>query len=130
MTEGSLDELSTEEQGLFRRGIDEFNAGAYFECHDTLEEVWTGHRGPSRSFLQGLIQASVAFYHMSRGNLVGAESLLRKSLDRLASYEGSPLGVDVDTLRGDLAAWLARIERGFDPAEADASRPRFRANLG
>ena len=32
----------------FRQAIEEFNSGKFFECHDTLEEIWRGIRGPAR----------------------------------------------------------------------------------
>ena len=46
--------LDVEERVLFERGVDEFNRGFYFECHDTLEDLWSGLRGPVRDFFQGL----------------------------------------------------------------------------
>ena len=38
---------------LLRRGIQLFNDGECFECHEELEEAWTPERGPRRLFLQG-----------------------------------------------------------------------------
>ena len=38
---------------LLRRGIQLFNDGEFFECHEVLEEAWTPERGPRRLFLQG-----------------------------------------------------------------------------
>jgi len=57
-----------------QKGVEEFNSGQFFECHDTLEEVWRGVRGPARGFFQGLIQISVGFYHLRKANLLGASS--------------------------------------------------------
>jgi len=67
----------------FRQAIEEFNSGKFFECHDTLEEIWQGIRGPARDFFQGLIQVSVGFYHLRNGNLRGGESQLEKALKNL-----------------------------------------------
>ena len=63
------DEIPTAE---FLRGIDEFNAGQFFECHETLEAVWKIETSPRREFTQGVIQTSVAFYHLGRDNQAGA----------------------------------------------------------
>jgi len=41
--------LSPEERSLYEKGVGEFNARLFFECHDTLEELWAGVRGPSRA---------------------------------------------------------------------------------
>src|SRR4030095_10133752 len=66
-----------------QKGVAEFNAGKFFECHDTLEEIWQGIRGPARDFFQGLIQISVGFYHLRNGNLRGGERPLGKGLRAL-----------------------------------------------
>ncbi len=102
-------ELSPEEAQGFLRGVEEFNAGKYFECHDTLEEVWRGIRGPARDFFQGLIQVSVGFYHLRNGNLQGGESQLKKGLAKLCVYGEHYLGFELAELRGEIQAWLERI---------------------
>ena len=38
------------------KGIEEFNQGLYFQCHETLEEVWLEEQGEDRLFYQGIIQ--------------------------------------------------------------------------
>ncbi|PYQ06045.1 MAG: hypothetical protein DMF83_13295 [Acidobacteria bacterium] len=101
--------LSDEQRVAFDRGVAEFNTGYYFECHDTLEDMWTGIRGPSRDFFQGLIQVSVAFYHLNGGNLPGAESMLRRALKRFARYPDRYFGFDLAAHREELQAWLDRI---------------------
>jgi predicted metal-dependent hydrolase len=113
-----LKELSSEDQKEFLRGVEQFNKGFYFECHDTLEEVWNGVRGPSRDFLQGLIQVSVAFYHLTSGNLEGAESLLGRALKRFASYPDRCYGFDLGAHRLELRNWLEKIRSAdVDPLE-------------
>lgn len=105
-------ELDAEERHLLATGVDQFNRGLFFEAHDTLEELWSGVRGPSRDFFQGLIQTSVAFYHLGNGNLAGAASLLRRALRRLAPYPASYFGFDVGGHRAVLTSWLERVETG------------------
>lgn len=102
--------LDSEENRAFLRGVEEFNAGCFFECHDTLEELWSGIRGPSRSFFQGLIQVSVAFYHLGNGNLGGAASMLRRALVRFEGYPGRYFGFDLEAHRAELRSWLGRVE--------------------
>jgi uncharacterized protein len=104
--------LDGEERALFARGVEQFNAGLYFECHDTLEEMWTGVRGPGRDFFQGLIQVSVAFYHLEGGNAPGALSMLARALARFAPYPGLYFGFDLAAHRAELAGWRERIEAG------------------
>jgi predicted metal-dependent hydrolase len=104
--------LAPEDLEALGRGIARFNDGLFFECHDTLEEVWAGVRGPSREFFQGLIQASVGFYHLGNGNRPGAATLLRRALARLERYPGCYAGVDLARLRASLGEWLAALESG------------------
>lgn len=104
--------LGAEERRAFEKGVAEFNAGFFFECHDTLEEMWSGIRGPSRDFFQGLIQVSVAFYHLSGGNSSGAESMLARALKRFEKYPDRYFGFDLAAHRAELVRWLGRIRRG------------------
>jgi hypothetical protein len=119
-------QLGAEERPLFDRGVDEFNRGYYFECHDTLEELWSGLRGPARDFFQGLIQVSVAFYHLGNGNLPGMESMLRRALKRFARYPDRYFGFDLAGERARLQSWLARIEAGEVDPGAEHPAPQWR----
>ena len=107
-----LSELGPGDEREVLKGIEQFNTGFYFECHDTLEEVWGGLRGEHRDFFQGLIQVSVAFYHLTGGNLTGAASLLERALKRLSRYPDRVYGFDLAGHRRDLQSWLERIRRG------------------
>ena len=117
--------LDGEERRLFDKGVQEFNRGFYFECHDTLEEMWTGLRGPTRDFFQGLIQVSVAFYHLGNANPVGASSMMRRALKRFAAYPDRYFGFDLAAERALLRRWLERIARGETAPVVDESPPRW-----
>jgi predicted metal-dependent hydrolase len=104
--------LPEEERAALARGIAQFNDGLFFECHDTLEEAWSGVRGTPRDFFQGLIQAAVGFYHLGNGNHPGATTLLRRSLARLERYPARYAGVELAPLRASVGKWLAALESG------------------
>ena len=110
----------------FHKGIEEFNAGKFFECHDTLEEVWRGIRGPAREYFQGLIQISVGFYHLGNGNLRGAESQLERALANLEPYGARYLGVELADLRREVGQWLGRIRSGEKLGGTVADLPKYR----
>lgn len=57
--------------------IRQFNGGRWFECHETLEDLWVGESGEMRDFYQGVLQVSVALHHWRNGNFGGAVSLLK-----------------------------------------------------
>jgi len=119
-------DLSHEERRAFDKGVAEFNSGYFFECHDTLEEMWTGLRGPARDFFQGLIQVSVAFYHLSGGNLAGAQSMLRRALKRFEKYPDRYFGFDLGAHREELRVWQERIDAGDAGDLASQPPPRWR----
>jgi predicted metal-dependent hydrolase len=118
--------LDEEQRRLFVKGVAEFNDRLFFECHDTLEEMWTGLRGPARDFFQGLIQVSVAFYHLGGGNLPGARSMLGRALKRFQPYPDRYFGFDLGAHRRELDVWLERIDAGSLEAMSREPPPRWR----
>jgi predicted metal-dependent hydrolase len=80
------------------KGIEEFNSSQFYQCHETLEEVWMKQKGPQREFIQGIIQLSVGYYHYTRNNSLGALKLLRRGLERIRQYEPRYFEIDVSTL--------------------------------
>jgi len=107
-----------------RHGIDLFNRCAFFECHEALEEVWTPERGPRRLFLQSLIHIAVAFYHVQRGNRLGAERQLRKGLRKLAGYLPECEGICTEELYRAASEALEQIQRGEEMGEFPEIRLR------
>ena len=118
--------LGEEDRRGLEKGVAEFNAGYFFECHDTLEEVWSGIRGPAREFFQGLIQVSVGFYHYGNANRGGALTLLARGLKRLAKYPDRYCGLELLLLRGEVMEWRARIEAGEGFPEDLDRLPKYR----
>ncbi|MGF1536621.1 MAG: DUF309 domain-containing protein [Elainellaceae cyanobacterium] len=80
------------------QGIDQFNRGEYYACHDTLEDIWMEAIEPDRSFLQGILQVAVGLYHLTNHNWQGAVTLLGNGIRRLHPYAPSYGGVDVEHL--------------------------------
>ena len=104
--------LSAEDEAAFARGVAQFNEALYFECHDTLEDVWSGVRGESRDFFQGLIQVAVGFHHLASGNRSGAASLFERALRRLERYPPRYAGLEVERLRATVRDWAAPLASG------------------
>ena len=112
--------LDPEERRALAKGVREFNDGYYFECHDTLEDLWSGLRGDARDFFQGLIQVAVGYYHLGNDNPSGARSMFERALQRFEKYPARYLGFELERQREELRALLA----GELPAAA--LRPRWR----
>ncbi|HYL57745.1 MAG TPA: DUF309 domain-containing protein [Candidatus Acidoferrales bacterium] len=84
---------------FFERGLELFNAGQFFECHEAWEEVWKRSDGDEKLFYQGMIQAAVAILHALRGNPDGARSLLEKSRAKLDALPAEHMGIALGELR-------------------------------
>jgi predicted metal-dependent hydrolase len=114
-------ELTSDQRRALARGVAEFNRGRYFECHETLEEMWLRLRGPHRDFFQGLIQVSVGFLHLERGNRAGALRTFTRAMARFRRYPARYCGFDLAAERALLQNLLAML--ADDEAEAPG-KPR------
>ena len=96
----------------FTEGINKFNSGDFYECHDIIEDVWFDVRGSSRRFYQGLIHLAVGFYHIiERDNSKGAISQLTKGITKLEEYSPEFQGVELKILLQKVKACLTEIEK-------------------
>lgn len=93
-----------------RGGIALFNAGAYWECHEALEDLWRVEPDPVRYLYQGILLAGVGLLHARRGNRRGARSKLRAGYALLEPYAPACMGVDVDALRADILRVLTYLD--------------------
>jgi predicted metal-dependent hydrolase len=114
------------------KGIAEFNAGEFFEQHETLETLWRDTRAPIRALYHGILQIGVGFHHWRNGNHHGATVLLDEGIARLRPFTPSCHGVDVEALIRDATAArdeLARLgpDRMRDYDLAGAPRVRMTA---
>lgn len=111
----------------FRNGVILFNGAHFFDAHEVLEDVWRAlprkePRGRSsrkhlRRHVQGMVQLAVAFHHASKGNFVGARSVLERALGNLDEADGSFPDLDLSRLRSDMADWLRHLS-GVGPRPA------------
>jgi predicted metal-dependent hydrolase len=96
------------------KGIAEFNAWRFYDCHETLEDVWreVGSKGDDATladFYQGIIKVAAGFHHLLRDNHKGAVNLLSDAFRLLDPFQPSCLGVDVQRLLDDVRPCLKRI---------------------
>lgn len=108
------------------RGIAEFNAEQFYACHDTLEAVWMAAEHAEKPFYQGILQVSVAFYHLGNLNWRGGAILLGEGIGRLRKFEPSHEGVDVENLVDEAVEWLDLVQaagpEGVEGLMADLPR--------
>ena len=93
------------------KGIEEFNRGDFFECHETLEELWLAEAGPIRELYQGILQIGVAFEHLQAGRFRPVLTLLRSGSGYLVAFAPTCMGVDVAALLVAATRCLDEVER-------------------
>ncbi|MFN0087477.1 MAG: DUF309 domain-containing protein [Blastocatellia bacterium] len=93
----------------YLRGIELFNEGRYFECHEIWETIWMRAEGAEREFLHAMIQIAAALLHLRRGNEGGAASVHARARARLAALP--PMMLDLDT-----RAFADAVKNHFDAA--------------
>ena len=108
--------------GALAEGLACYRKGEFFLAHEAWESVWLESRNPEKNLLQALIQIAVAQHHMQSGNRTGAESLMRKALNKLDSCPAHLGEIAVPLLRDGVSAWLRSLDSG---AESKASVPQI-----
>src|SRR5258708_32818173 len=112
------------ERDFYEEGIDLFNAGRFFECHEAWEEIWKRSDGEVKLFYQGLIQAAGAILHAQRGNLEGARSLYQKAREKLDPIPDDHMGIALGEMRAPRADFIDVAIRGARRPLADAPRSK------
>ncbi len=74
---------------FFEKGLFAFNKKNFFDAHEHWEDLWTNFYFKDRLFVQGLIQVSVGYYHITNLNLKGARGLFKKCLPKLEKFKES-----------------------------------------
>jgi uncharacterized protein len=95
--------------GPLADGLRDYNSGNYFAAHEAWESVWLTAPQPEKTFLQGLIQVTVAFHHLQRSNPLGATRLLTAALRKLSPHEPSFCGISTTLLCEDIRDGLQTL---------------------
>lgn len=93
------------------KGVDLFNSGEYYACHDLLESIWMEANTLEKPFYQGILQVAVGLYHLGNHNWQGASILLGEGVNRLRPFEPAYAGVDVERLVDCGWAWLTALHQ-------------------
>ena len=96
--------------GRLLQGIREFNNRNWYDCHETVEDLWIGSEGELRNFYQGIIQIAIALHHWRNGNFGGALSLLQGGASYLSRVPARCQWVDVAALIADAAMTREALE--------------------
>ena len=111
---------------LVKQGINLFNQGAYYRCHDDLEAAWRADETPGRDLYRGILQVGIAYYQIERGNYRGAVKMLLRVRQWLDPLPDICQDVDVAQLREDVTAVYAALAQIGSEDIEDFDRALFR----
>jgi uncharacterized protein len=123
-----------ESSALYRRGVELFNCGYYWEAHEAWEPLWHAHgrRGVIADVLRALIKLAAAGVKVLEGRPGGvrthalrASALFAKAREETGSYM---LGLDLDEW-AERAAALAGGQLPVQPPSVTDVRPVFEFQL-
>jgi hypothetical protein len=129
-----LDPASWQESRAYRRGIDLFNCGYYWEAHETWEGLWNraGRQGVTADFLKGLIKLAAAGVKVREGvppgvaaHAAGAAELFRQVAEARGGADACFAGLRL----GDLIDFTAQAEGLASTAVVD-DHPGVRVVFG
>jgi hypothetical protein len=92
-------------------GLELFNRGEYFECHEIIEAAWNEETGPIRVLFQGVLQIGVACYHIQRKNWRGAMKLLERGIPKVQRFAPSCMGLNLSKLLHETEAVRQELVR-------------------
>lgn len=131
--DSAMPERKLDHAAEFAKAVREFNSWRFYDCHETLEEVWrecggkaigktAADRDPLADFYQGVIKVAAGFHHLFRGNYAGVLKVLGDAPRLLEPYRPLTLGVDVDRLLSDVERALATVRELGPERMADFDR--------
>jgi len=107
---GALPRCRPKRPPELRIAVTQFNQGLYWQCHETLEEIWMSEEYPWRLFYHGLIKAAVGLLHLERHNRLGAIIKLNDAERALAPFIPDMMGIDIAKLLADIKQRLELID--------------------
>lgn len=113
--------MEVEYDGRLIKGIEEFNHGLFFECHETLEEIWLEEHGTDRELYQGIIQIAAGYLKWEQGVLIGAIKLWRSGLKKLEGYGPEHLGIKLEPFVQQVKENLTNVEAAHERGEDSAT---------
>jgi len=92
------------------KAIHEFNAGEFFDQHETLELLWRATPDEIRHLYEGILQIGVGMHHLLKNrNFHGAAVKLDHGIRLLEVFPAVCHGVNIAQLRTDAATARKRL---------------------
>lgn len=122
--------MTPDQLNQLKQGLDLFNAGEFYDCHEVLEAVWDDLLGNEKRTVQGILQIAVRFYHLRTGNLNGANSQFRKAAGKFEKFPVPPdFPMDIPALQAELNLIRNRLSAVGDPVPDVVNLPAPKLRL-
>ena len=105
------------ETAQYCEAVNSFNSQKWYEAHDLFEELWFEAMGELRELLQGIIQISVAEYHLENGNAKGSVLLMAEGLNHLHTSQSLSIGYDLVFLCDVVRKRLSALQHQMNPTD-------------
>lgn len=111
----------------YLQGLEDFNAGRYFDAHEIWEEIWLRSSGDTKLFYQMLIQAAVGLHHYEHGNARGARGMYANVTEKLGRLPSSFMSLDLVNFERQFKLALSElIDNNNEAVPVDTThRPRI-----
>ena len=83
---------------LFKKGLASFKEHQFYDAHEHWVDLWSDYSLADAKFIQGLIQLTVGYFHISNNNKNGAKGLLNKCVPKLVEYRPEYRGIDIENI--------------------------------
>jgi predicted metal-dependent hydrolase len=101
------------------KGIALHNEMEFYEAHEELELAWMEAPEHEGYLYRALLQTTVAYLHLERGNLRGAAKMLLRVRQWLDPLPSTCRGVDIE----DLRKTVERLRSAVDAAQSVGDLP-------
>lgn len=107
-----LEERSDNKENVVKLGITLFNDARYWECHETLEQIWRKEqKGPEKEMQQGVILAASALVHFQKDEIDVCLGMISRALAKLDQWhEPKYYELNVENLKRNLRNMLSSRE--------------------
>lgn len=110
-----------------REGIRLFNAGRFFESHESWETFYLQTEEENKPFVEGLIQLAAAFRIFSEfGEVKGPVRMVYQALIRLDNYQPFYLRIRVKDLIESMEDWAKKAESAGGNERREIPKIRLR----
>ena len=106
---------------LYNSGLNSFKNKQFYQAHEFWEELWIEHKLSDSKFIQGLIQLSVAYFHITNLNKKGAISLFKKCSVKFKLFTPCHRKINVSNILRKIQMSLDLLSKIDDMKEFDWS---------